>query len=84
MKLKIKAKIKKHNETAEIESEFIKLDSLLKFAMISETGGDAKILIQDGLVKVNGEVCKQRGKKIYPGDTVEIRGVCLNVKRAKI
>ena len=48
----------------EIKTEFIKLDSLLKFAGLTDTGGLAKEIIQQGLVKVNGEVCTMRGKKI--------------------
>ena len=63
----------------EIHTEFIKLDSLLKFAAVAETGGDAKLAVQDGEVKVNGQVCTMRGKKIYPGDTVELDGVTLLV-----
>ncbi|WP_103981757.1 S4 domain-containing protein YaaA [Helcococcus massiliensis] len=59
-------------EKIKIETEFIKLDSLLKFANLVQTGGDAKNLILDGQVKVNGEVVTQRGKKIRPGDRVEI------------
>lgn len=55
-----------------ITTEFIKLDSLLKFANAVATGGEAKQIVQDGLVKVNGEVCTMRGKKIRPGDVVEV------------
>lgn len=55
-----------------ITTEFIKLDSLLKFANAVATGGEAKQIIQDGLVKVNGETCTMRGKKIRPGDVVEV------------
>ena len=62
--------MKKDNIT--ITTEFIKLDSLLKFANAVATGGEAKQIIQDGLVKVNGEVCTMRGKKIRPGDVVEV------------
>ena len=51
-----------------IKTEFIKLDSLLKFAALVGTGGEAKVVISEGMVKVNGEVCTMRGKKIYPGD----------------
>ena len=54
-----------------IKTEFIKLDSFLKFSGAVESGGFAKAEIQDGFVKVNGEVCTMRGKKIYPGDKVE-------------
>ena len=57
-----------------ITTEFIKLDALLKFASLVGTGGEAKQLIQDGEVLVNGEVCTMRGKKIRPGDKVELDG----------
>lgn len=63
----------------EIKTEFIKLDSLLKFSTLAETGGDAKLAVQEGYVKVNGDVCTMRGKKIFPGDTVELDGVKLLV-----
>ena len=67
-------------ENIQISTEFIKLDSLLKFANVVMTGGEAKMIIQDGDVTVNGEVCTMRGKKIRAGDTVEIGGqVRLNV-----
>lgn len=59
-------------ETVKITTEFIKLDSLLKFAGLCDTGGFAKELVQQGKVKVNGEVCTMRGKKIRPGDTVQV------------
>ena len=58
-------------ETISIETPFIKLDALLKFAALVGTGGEAKLVIADGLVKLNGEVCTQRGKKVYPGDRVD-------------
>ena len=58
----------------EIKTEFIKLDSLLKFAGLTDTGGLAQEIIQQGLVKVNGEVCTMRGKKIRSGDTVAVEG----------
>ena len=57
-----------------IHTEFIKLDALLKFAGLCETGGEAKELVQGGAVKVNGEVCTMRGKKLRPGDTVQFQG----------
>lgn len=57
-----------------ITTEFIKLDALLKFASMVGSGGEAKMLIQDGQVLVNDEVCTMRGKKIRPGDTVKIVG----------
>lgn len=57
-----------------ITTEFIKLDALLKFASLVGSGGEAKALIQDGQVLVNGEVCTMRGKKIRPGDIVSLNG----------
>ena len=53
-----------------IHTDFIKLDAMLKFAGLVETGGEAKLLIQQGQVQVNGEVCTMRGKKLRGGDTV--------------
>ena len=61
-------------EHIRISTEFIKLDALLKFAGAAGTGGEAKLAIQDGDVSVNGEVCTMRGKKIRPGDRVELGG----------
>lgn len=55
-----------------IKSEFIKLDSLLKYAGIVETGGIGKEIILEERIKVNGEICTMRGKKIRPGDRVQI------------
>ena len=55
-----------------ISGEFIRLDNLLKIAGVTDSGGQAKILIQDGYVKLNGEVTTQRGRKIRPGDVVEM------------
>ncbi len=54
-----------------IKEEFIKLDSALKFASLVVTGGHAKMVILEGEVKVNGEICTQRGKKLRKGDRVE-------------
>ena len=54
-----------------INTEFIKLDALLKYAAAVGTGGEAKNVIADGRVKVNGEVCTMRGKKLRQGDKVE-------------
>ena len=61
-----------------IYTEYIKLESFLKLANAVESGGMAKAVIQDGLVKVNGEVCTMRGKKLYPGDEFFFHG-CLYV-----
>lgn len=56
-----------------IQTEFIKLDALLKLANLVGSGGEAKILIQGGEVSVNGEVCTMRGKKLRPGDVVSFQ-----------
>ena len=61
-------------ERVKITTEYINLDALLKFANAVATGGEAKIAIQEGAVLVNGEVCTMRGKKIRPGDRVELAG----------
>ena len=61
-------------ETITITTEYIKLQDLLKFAAAVETGGEAKLVIQEGDVTVNGEVCTMRGKKIRPGDDVGFDG----------
>lgn len=58
--------------TIEIHTEFIKLDAFLKFAGAADTGGGAKARIAAGEVRVNGEVCTQRGRKLRPGDTVSL------------
>lgn len=61
-------------ETVTIRDEYIKLDSFLKFAGAVLSGGEAKELIQGGKVKVNGETCTMRGKKLRPGDSAELDG----------
>lgn len=61
-------------EEVKISTEFIKLEALLKFAGVVETGGEAKERIQSGDVKVNGETCLMRGKKLRAGDRVELDG----------
>ena len=65
-----------------ISTEFIKLDAFLKFASAVCSGGEAKIIIAEGLVQVNGEVCTMRGKKICPGDTVIVGGETFEVVAA--
>ena len=62
------------SEKIAIKTEFIKLDQLLKFSGVADIGSEAKQMVLDGIVKVNGEVCTMRGKKIRPGDLVEITG----------
>ena len=61
-------------ETVTIQTEFIKLDSFLKFCGACGTGSEAKMAIAEGDVLVNGEVCTMRGKKLYAGDTVTLDG----------
>lgn len=78
MKIKVRA-VRKEPEKISVSTEFIKLDAFLKFANAVESGGMAKTLIENGRVKVNGEVCTQRGKKLRPGDTVELEGALLAV-----
>ena len=68
-------------QEVKIHTEYIKLDDLLKFAGLLGTGGMAKAVIQDGLVKVNGEVCTMRGKKLRGGETVEFQDQTVKVVR---
>ena len=62
-----------------IDSEYIKLDQVLKLADIASTGGHAKFLILEGLVKVNGEIETRRGKKLKPQDIIEVEGNTIKV-----
>ena len=71
-KITVKAKIL-NEERLYIVTDFIKLDAAMKLAGIADTGGMAKMMIEDAQVKVNGEVCIQRGKKLYPGDKMLFR-----------
>ncbi len=67
-------------EKVKIDSEYIKLQDLLKFSGEVGTGGTAKNVIQNGEVKVNGEICTMRGKKLRPGDSAEYNGVIITVE----
>lgn len=69
-------------ETLFITTEYIKLESFLKLANLVMSGGEAKLMIQDGLVKVNGETCLMRGKKLREGDVVSFRGTKIQVAYA--
>ena len=69
-------------EKITIETEYIKLDSLMKFAAVVGTGGEAKYVISEGMVSVNGEVCTMRGKKLRPGDKVSFQGLDFEVVKA--
>ena len=64
---------------SQITTEYIKLESLLKFEGLVETGGEAKERIQAGEVQVNGEICTMRGKKLRPGDRVGLDDLSIEV-----
>ena len=68
-------------ETVRIETDYIKLDSFLKFAALVGSGGEAKAAVADGLVAVNGEICTMRGKKLWPGDRGSFCGTELGVEK---
>lgn len=70
------------NETiVYLRDDFIKLGQALKASGLAQSGVDAKIMVQDGLVKVNGQECLQRGKKLVDGDIVEAQGTRVMVKK---
>lgn len=69
-------------EKIAIDTEFIKLESLLKFAAAVGTGGEAKLAVNEGLVQVNGEVCTMRGKKLRPGDRVYFQNMEYEIVKA--
>ncbi|MBU5333036.1 MAG: RNA-binding S4 domain-containing protein [Anaerocolumna aminovalerica] len=68
-------------EIIKLREEYIKLGQALKAAGLVESGVDAKFVIQDGLVKVNGSVELQRGKKLYSGDTVEYNNQTIRIEK---
>ncbi|WP_243373734.1 S4 domain-containing protein YaaA [Geotalea sp. SG265] len=63
-----------------IDTEYIKLDSFLKAVNAVSSGGEAKIIISEGLVEVNGEVEQRRGRKLRPGDRVTLEGASYQVE----
>lgn len=83
MKVKLRPAKEQQLEICDIREDFIRLDALLKYAVVVETGGEAKQMIQDGEVTVNREVCTQRGKKIRTGDIVRAAGRVLTVRQRK-
>ncbi len=83
MKVKVTKKQAVRTETVEIQEPFIRLDALLKYSALADTGGAAKRFIQEGEVLVNGEVCLQRGRKIRPGDKVRFGPAELTVSNAQ-
>ena len=72
--MKVNVKKKENNISVVIHTEFIKLQDAMKYANIVYSGGEAKQLILDGMVSVNGEICTMRGKKLYPGDSFAFDG----------
>ena len=72
--MKVTVKKKENAISVAITTEFIKLQDALKFANVVYSGGEAKTLVQEGAVTVNGEVCTMRGKKLYPGDKFGFEG----------
>lgn len=72
--MKVTVKKKENNIPVVIHTEFIKLQDAMKYANIVYSGGEAKQMILDSMVSVNGEVCTMRGKKLYPGDTFAFDG----------
>ena len=79
--MKIKVKVaEKRQVSKKIDTDFIRLDSFLKMCDAVQTGGHAKIVIQEGEVRVNGEICTQRGKKLRSGDKAEFENVIYNVE----
>ena len=72
--MKVTVKKKENSQPLEISTEYIKLQDALKFANLVGSGGEAKVLIQEGQVSVNGQVCTMRGKKLHPGDSFTFQG----------
>ena len=72
--MKVTVKKKDNSIPVAISTEFIKLQDAMKYANAVESGGMAKAVIQEGEVKVNGEVCTMRGKKLRPGDKFSFMG----------
>ncbi len=72
--MKVTVKRKENFIPVVIHTEFIKLEAAMKLSGAVETGGEAKAEIQEGFVRVEGEVCTMRGKKLYPGDHFQFRG----------
>ena len=79
MKIKVKVAQKEHKDFI-LKGDYIRLDDLLKNVGVVNTGGHAKIIIQEGEVKVNGEICTMRGKKLRKGDCAEFEKIIYDVK----
>ena len=72
--MKVVVKKKDNAIPVAITTEYIKLQDAMKLANAAETGGEAKLMIQEGQILVNGEICQMRGKKLRPGDVVSFAG----------
>ena len=80
--MKVTVKRKERAEILSIRTEFIKLQDAMKFANLVESGGEAKVVIQEGDVSVNGEECTQRGRKLRPGDSFTFDGITCRITEA--
>ena len=80
--MKVTVKRKVNIQDVPIVTEFIKLQYAMKFANLVESGGEAKVVIQEGDVSVNGEVCTQRGRKLRPGDSFTFDGITCRITEA--
>lgn len=79
-KLKVSVRVaEKKRKQLKIDTDFIRLDSALKYADIAATGGHAKIIIGDGEIKIDGEPCTMRGKKLRQGDSFEYNGTIYEI-----
>ena len=80
--MKVTVKRKANVQDVPIVTEFIKLQDAMKLANLVESGGEAKLLIQEGEVLVNGEVCTMRGRKLRPGDSFTFDGITCRITEA--
>ena len=80
--MKVTVKRKTNVRDVPITTEFIKLQDAMKFANLVESGGEAKVVIQEGDVSVNGEACTQRGRKLRPGDSFTFDGITCRITEA--
>ena len=80
--MKVTVKRKVNIQEVPITTEFIKLQDAMKFANLVESGGEAKVVVQEGDVSVNGEVCTQRGRKLRPGDSFRFEGNTFRITQA--
>lgn len=78
MKVTVRKKVSR--ESIVIHTDYIKLQDAMKLANLVYSGGEAKLLIQEGAVKVNGEDCTMRGKKLYPGDSFAFQGTLYQIE----